>query len=75
VSLLKSQRSSCRLIHTLNIQANRVAIVSSVIAKVFNVPDHEKPGPRCRLSKAHNLLGVLEIGNGEGLRKGRSVYE
>ncbi len=40
-----------------------------------SVPDHEKPGSRCRLSKAHNLPEVLGIWNGEGMGRGRSVHE
>jgi hypothetical protein len=39
------------------------------------VPDHEKPGSRCHLSKAHNSPGMLGIWNGEGMGRGRSVYE
>jgi hypothetical protein len=34
--------------------------------RTVTVPDHEKPGSRCRLSKAHNWPEVLGIWNGEG---------
>ncbi len=44
-------------------------------ANVGGVPDPVKPESRCRLSMAHNWPRVLGIWNGEGLRKGRSVYE
>jgi hypothetical protein len=39
------------------------------------VPDHEKPGSRCRLSKVHNWPVVLGIWNGEGMGRWRSVQE
>jgi hypothetical protein len=46
---------------------------SQFSANGVHVPDHEKPGSQCPLSKAHNLPGVLGIWNGEGIGRGRSV--
>jgi hypothetical protein len=36
----------------------------------LSVPDHEKPGSWCRLSKAHNWPEMLGIWNGEGMERG-----
>ncbi len=48
------------------------------LISICTVPDHEKPGSQCRLSKAHNGPGVGNLewgGNREGMERGRSVYE
>jgi hypothetical protein len=57
--------------HSYNeMNAPNIILITSI------VPDHEKPGSRCRRSKVTWVTGNLERGgNGEGLRKGRSVYE
>ncbi len=47
----------------------------SSITVFWNVPDHVKPGSRCRLSRAHNWFGETPGGREIGMGRVRSIYE